>query len=85
MGRGSELTTALITGATQVSHIGFVNAIIARSKGLPVKVLTGYLKEQADPNVAFTQIVVRPGSGMATLADLVGKTVAINELRAYGR
>lgn len=84
MGGGSELTVALMSGATQISHIGSVNSVIARSRGLPIKVLTAYLKEHNNPDQAYMQIVVRPDAGIKTIHDLVGKTIAVNEVRAYG-
>ncbi|WP_315927342.1 ABC transporter substrate-binding protein [Mesorhizobium sp. SP-1A] len=84
MGGGSELTVALMSGATQISHIGSVNSVIARSRGLPIKVLTAYLKEHSNPDEAYMQIVVRPDSGIKTIHDLEGKTIAVNEVRAYG-
>jgi NitT/TauT family transport system substrate-binding protein len=84
MGGGSELTVALMSGATQISHIGSVNSVIARSRGLPIKVLTAYLKEHSNPDQAYMQIVVRPDAGIKTIHDLAGKTIAVNEVRAYG-
>jgi NitT/TauT family transport system substrate-binding protein len=81
---GSELTVALMSGATQFSHIGSVNAVIARSKGLPIKVIAFYLKEQNVLEETYMRIVVRPDSGIKSVKDLVGKTIASNEVRAYG-
>lgn len=81
---GSELTVALMSGATQFSHIGSVNAVIARAKGLPIKVIAFYLKEQEVPDRTYMRLVVRPDSGIKSVKDLVGKTVASNEIRAYG-
>lgn len=81
---GSELTVALMSGATQFSHIGSVNAVIARAKGLPIKVIAFYLKEQDALDRAYMRIVVRPDSGIKSVKDLAGKTIASNEIRAYG-
>jgi NitT/TauT family transport system substrate-binding protein len=81
---GSELTIALISGATQISHIGGVNAVIARGRGLPIKVITFYLKERSSFDQSFMRIVVRPDSNIKTAKDLEGKVVATNEIRGYG-
>ena len=81
---GSELTIALMSGATQFSHIGSVNAVIARAKGLPIKVIAFYLKEQNTFDRTYMRIVVRPDSNIKSVKDLEGKTVASNEVRAYG-
>jgi NitT/TauT family transport system substrate-binding protein len=81
---GSELTTALVSGATQISHLGVINEIIARSKGLPIKMITSYLEDETDPEKSFMQVVVPKGSPIKSVKDLAGKTIAANEVRAYG-
>lgn len=84
MGGGSELTIALVSGTTQFSHVGMINSIIARSKGLPIKLIAAYLRDQDTPEKSFTMLVVRKDSGIKSIKDLPGKTIASNEIRAFG-
>jgi sulfonate transport system substrate-binding protein len=72
MGGGSEATTALATGAIDVTYTGSNPALRVAASGADVKTvgLSNWVR------TGGTAIVVRPNSAIKTLADLKGKKVA---------
>jgi NitT/TauT family transport system substrate-binding protein len=78
---GNELITALVGDDSQFAFLGYVPVIVARSKGLPVKVVAN-ADTGADTAEEEWQVIMSPkGSAIREPADLAGKTVAVNALK----
>src|SRR5215208_5414657 len=78
---GNELITGLVGGDSQFAFLGYVPVIVARSKGLPVKVVAN-ADNGADTAEKEWQVIMSPkGSAIREPADLAGKTVAVNALK----
>ncbi|MEA2179966.1 MAG: NitT/TauT family transport system substrate-binding protein [Solirubrobacteraceae bacterium] len=78
---GNELVTALVGNDSQFAFLGYVPVIVARSKGLPVKVVAN-ADTGAETAEDEWQVIMSPkGSSIREPADLAGKTVAVNALK----
>jgi NitT/TauT family transport system substrate-binding protein len=78
---GNELITALVSGDSQVAFLGYVPTIVARSKGLPVKVVVNADNGADTADKEWQVILSKKGSPIRKPADLKGKTVAVNALK----
>jgi NitT/TauT family transport system substrate-binding protein len=64
----SDMTNALLTDSVDLAYIGITVAVVARSKGQPIVIVS----DQADKGTA---IVAAANSDIKTIADLKGKRV----------
>jgi NitT/TauT family transport system substrate-binding protein len=78
---GNELITALVSNDSHVAFLGYVPTIVAKSKGLPVKVIANADNGADTAEEEWQVIVSRKGSAIREPADLAGKTVAVNALK----
>jgi NitT/TauT family transport system substrate-binding protein len=78
---GNELVTALLAGDDQFAFLGYVPVIVARSKGLPIKIVANADNGAGSGEDEWQVILSRKGSSIREPADLAGKTVAVNALR----
>jgi NitT/TauT family transport system substrate-binding protein len=78
---GNELVTALLSGDSQFAFLGYVPVIVARSKGLPIKVVAN-ADTGAETREDEWQVIMSPkGSDVREPEDLAGQTVAVNALK----
>ncbi|WP_170149431.1 ABC transporter substrate-binding protein [Rhodoplanes roseus] len=68
----SEAMDALLTGNIDAAYLGLVTSVLAVAQGRPVAVIAGVSSKGA-------RIVARKGSGIASVKDLKGKTVAVSK------
>jgi NitT/TauT family transport system substrate-binding protein len=68
---GAEIMSAFSAGELDMAYVGEAPATIAAARG------TARIKAVAQVNTEGSALVVRPGSGVKTIADLRGKTVAV--------
>jgi NitT/TauT family transport system substrate-binding protein len=78
---GNELVTMLVGDRAQVAFLGYVPVIIARAKGLPIKVVANADTGAETAEDEWQVIVSRQGSGIREPADLREQTIAVNALR----
>jgi NitT/TauT family transport system substrate-binding protein len=78
---GNELITALVSGDSNFAFLGYVPTIVAKSKGLPVKVVANADNGADTAEEEWQVILSRKGSSIREPADLEGKTVAVNALK----
>lgn len=79
-GEGSSSAPDHGPATVKVSVIPIVDVIIARSKGLPLKVVAPGNASTGVKGKDFGGVVVKAGSLIRTAKDLVGKRVAVNTL-----
>jgi NitT/TauT family transport system substrate-binding protein len=78
---GNELITGLVGNDSQFAFLGYVPVIVARSKGLPIKVVAN-ADTGAETAEDEWQVIMSPkGSKVREPADLAGQTVAVNALK----
>jgi NitT/TauT family transport system substrate-binding protein len=78
---GAALIPALVSGDTQFAFVGVIPAITAVAKNVPVKVVTSSDDAAATEDEDWQTLVVPKGSSIKDVADLPGKTIAVNALR----
>jgi NitT/TauT family transport system substrate-binding protein len=81
---GNEIVTAMVSGDLQFAFLGYVPAMSAASKGLPVKLVANADNGAEDAKDEWTVIVVEKGSPIRDVGDLAGKTIAVNALKGVG-
>jgi NitT/TauT family transport system substrate-binding protein len=76
---GAESVPGVVSGQYQFAFANLISLLLARTKGLPLKVIaagnfsTGTAED-------FAGIVVPAGSDIKTMKDLEGKTVSVNQI-----
>jgi NitT/TauT family transport system substrate-binding protein len=78
---GAALMPMLLSGDAQFAFVGVIPAITAVAKGLPVKIVTSSDDAAKTEDKDWQTLVVPQGSSIRGVADLPGKTVAVNALR----
>jgi NitT/TauT family transport system substrate-binding protein len=78
---GAALIPALLSGDTQFAFVGVIPAITAVAKDLPIKIVTSSDDAAATEDKDWQTLVVAKGSPIKGVADLPGKTIAVNALR----
>ncbi|QYC43417.1 Putative ABC transporter periplasmic binding protein precursor [Nonomuraea coxensis DSM 45129] len=77
---GAAIVPAVVSGQVDVGFSNFTSLILARSKGLPIKVITPGVASTGVAGQDFGGVVVKAGSPIKSAADLAGKRVAVNTL-----
>lgn len=81
---GNDVITAMVSGDTQFGFVGYVPAMVARSQGVPVKVVANSDNGAATAEKEWTRIVVKRDSPIKDVSQLAGKTIAANSLKGVG-
>jgi NitT/TauT family transport system substrate-binding protein len=77
---GAAIVPAVLSGQVDFGFSNFTSLIVARSKGLPLKVVSPGVASTGVRNKDFGGVVVKAGSPIRTAKDLVGRRVAVNTL-----
>lgn len=80
MQTGPATTAAIVSGAAQFSQSNYATLFSARSKGVPVEIVS----EAARARPGFSAVVTSPGSSIKSPRDLVGKRVATSVIGGIG-
>jgi NitT/TauT family transport system substrate-binding protein len=82
---GAALIPAIAAGDMQFATSNPVSLLQARDQGLDLRVIAHwtsvYAEGEEDPN----GVLVKPGSGIASAADLAGRRIAVNTLNGMGQ
>jgi len=78
---GAAAVPTLVSGDTQFAGSNSVSALLAASRGLPIRVVSAGTRAAADPERDFARIVVPEDSDIRGPEDLEGATVAVNTLK----
>ena len=81
---GNEIVTAMVSGDLQFAFLGYVPAMSARSKNLPLKLVANADNGAEQAEEEWTVIVVAEDSPIRDVEDLAGKTIAVNALKGVG-
>lgn len=79
---GAALLPAVVSGQYQFGVSEVASLLVARSKGLPISVVSGGSASNGDETLGadYNEVLVAPGSDITDVADLEGKKVATNSL-----
>jgi NitT/TauT family transport system substrate-binding protein len=80
---GASMLPAVSTGTMNVAIGNPVSTMLAQSKGLDLKIISGYSHSRATGD-DITGVVTLKDSGIETIKDLEGKTVSVNTVAGQG-
>jgi NitT/TauT family transport system substrate-binding protein len=78
---GAEVTAAVVSGDVNMGFSATEPLIVAKSKGVPVQIVSQGNQAAATEGEAWDGLMVKDAS-IKTLKDLEGKTVAVNALKS---
>jgi NitT/TauT family transport system substrate-binding protein len=78
---GADLITSMVAGESQFAFLGYTPAIVARSKGLPIKLVANADNGGTNTRNEWQVIAAEKGSSLRTPEDLAGKTIAVNAVK----
>lgn len=81
---GAAIVPAVLSGQYQFGFSNVTSLILARSRGLPVKMVSNGVASTGESGKDFGGVVVRSDSPIRGPADLAGKTVSVNTLKNIG-
>ncbi|WP_240793258.1 ABC transporter substrate-binding protein [Arthrobacter crystallopoietes] len=80
---GASMLPAVSTGTMNVAIGNPVSTMLAQSKGLDLKIISGYSRSLAEGD-DITGVVALKDSAIETIEDLEGKTVSVNTVAGQG-
>lgn len=80
---GAAMLPAVSTGTMNFSVGNPLSVLLAKNKGLDMKIVSGYSNSLATGN-DINGVVAKADSGIASAKDLIGKKVAVNTINAQG-
>ncbi|SNT22874.1 NitT/TauT family transport system substrate-binding protein [Actinomadura meyerae] len=81
---GAAIVPAVVSGEQQFGFANSLTLMIARSKGVPVKIVAPAAQAGPGPSQKYEGVIVKKDSPIRAPADLAGKTVAVNALNDIG-
>lgn len=78
---GAEVAAGVQSGSFDFGYAGVIPILVAKSQGLPVKIVAATDDQLKDPAEADVITVAREGTDIRTAKDLEGKTVGVNALQ----
>lgn len=76
---GAQAIPALTSGEVDITYANYTSALLASQQGLPIMLIAGN-----DIGIDDHGIYVDPDSGIETIADLEGKSFAVNDFQNIG-
>ena len=81
---GAAIVPGVVSGQFQFGFSNVTSLIIARSKGVPLKIVAAGNSSTGEAGKDFSEVLVKADSPIQSAKDLAGKTVAINTLKNIG-
>ncbi|ASU84755.1 nitrate ABC transporter substrate-binding protein [Nocardiopsis gilva YIM 90087] len=81
---GAEAIPGVVSGDFDIAFSNVTSLIVAREKGLPLKVINNAVASTGKQKGDFGAVVVPEGSPITSAKDLAGKKVAVNTLKNIG-
>jgi ABC-type nitrate/sulfonate/bicarbonate transport system substrate-binding protein len=72
--------SAVTSGSAQIGYTASVPVLFARSQNQPVRIFDAFTYETSQPNGQWTWLVASKKSGIKSVHDLAGKTLAMNAM-----
>jgi NitT/TauT family transport system substrate-binding protein len=81
---GNDIVLAMSNNQANVGYVGYVPAMIARTSGIPITIISASDDEGTSTTDNWQDILVKGSSSIQTPAQLAGKTIAVNALKGVG-
>jgi NitT/TauT family transport system substrate-binding protein len=81
---GAANIPAVTSGEVDVAGSNITSVLLAKSEGLPLRIISGATYATTDPKSDFSAVLVPPDSDIKEPADLAGKRIAVNTLKNIG-
>ena len=81
---GAEFVPAVLSGEQQFAVGEYLSLMIARENGVGLQVVSNLTNGAESPDRGTDALLVAPDSGIDSVEDLAGKTVAVNGLQGIG-
>jgi NitT/TauT family transport system substrate-binding protein len=81
---GNDVALALSNNQGEIGYLGWAVAILARTQGIRLQAIAASDVEGTSAADNWQNILVKGSSSIRTPADLAGKTIAVNALKAVG-
>lgn len=81
---GAAIVPAVIEGSTDIGASNITSLVIARSKGLPIKIISVVGAVGEEPETDTSAVMVPEGAPIREPRDLEGKTISVNTLNNIG-
>jgi NitT/TauT family transport system substrate-binding protein len=78
---GNDIVLALANNSGEIGYVGWVPAMIARTRGIPVTAVAASEVEGTTEADNWQNVLVKGSSSIRTPADLRDKTIAVNALK----
>ena len=81
---GAAAVPGVVAGDFEFSFGNVTSILLAASQGLPLRIVAEGNSSTSDPATDFSHVVVKGDSPIQSAADLVGKKIAVNNLKNIG-
>ncbi|MEV4511956.1 ABC transporter substrate-binding protein [Dactylosporangium sp. NPDC049525] len=81
---GAAIVPGVVSGQFQFGFSNVTSLILAKSRGLPIKMVSNGVASTGKDGADFGGVLVKADSPIQSAKDLVGKTVAVNTLKNIG-
>ncbi|WP_344247387.1 ABC transporter substrate-binding protein [Isoptericola hypogeus] len=81
---GAAIVPAVVSGEYQFGFSNVTSLLLASQENLPLKIVAPGNISTGEVGADFGAVVTMPDTGIATAADLAGRTVAVNTLNNIG-
>jgi NitT/TauT family transport system substrate-binding protein len=81
---GAAIVPGVVSGQFQFGFSNQTSLILAKSRGLPIKVVSNGVASTGKNGADFSGVLVKADSPIQSAKDLAGRTVAVNTLKNIG-
>ncbi|HEY4277229.1 MAG TPA: ABC transporter substrate-binding protein [Conexibacter sp.] len=81
---GAAIVPAVVSGDQQFGFANVVSVMVAKDKGLPIRIVAQGSQAGPGPSQRFEGVIVKKGSDITSPSDLAGKTMAVNAVNDIG-
>jgi NitT/TauT family transport system substrate-binding protein len=81
---GAAIVPGVVSGQFQFGFSNVTSLILARSRGLPIKMVSNGVASTGKDGADFGGVLVKADSPVRSAKDLAGRTVAVNTLKNIG-
>ncbi len=82
VGAGPAVISAVVSGSAQIGYTASVPVLFARAQNQPVRIFDAFTYETQKEGGQWTWLVASKKSGITSMKDLAGRTLALNAMGA---